>query len=597
MPISRKPVLSLLEDTFSISKEHLNCCLWFQHYYQLTPAIALKTVIGAPLSYKEHPHKKEPFKQPNYTLTQTQQEAITRIDESKEQHHYLLGVTGSGKTDIYASLCEKMHQNNKQSLILVPEIALTSQIFNFFTERFGDAVSILHSAMTPAQKRKAKQRIALGHSSVIIGPRSALFCPFLNLGLIIIDEEHEGSYKQNSHPRYLAHSVAKHLATCWKAKVVFGSATPSLDTLHHIDDNHIIKLNERINKQPLPTITLVNSSLQEEQSGKMLSKQSIKAIKACLDQNKQVLLFINRRGYAPYLVCDSCQTPLVCEGCQLSWTYHSDRTLHCHRCQRKAPPITTCPSCKKGQLLLQGLGTQKCDALCKILFPEARIFRLDKDTAKTQKDSEALLNGFRDHGDILIGTQMLAKGLHLPKIELVVVLGTDFMLNFPDFRAAERSYQMIVQVAGRAGRSLAKNQAQILIETKQVEHPTLKPIQHYDLDSLFEDEKAYRKAFGYPPFSTLINVLFSSPETKALLAYIEEWKRFLKSIPQELNNQLKIMGPKGCAIEKIRFHWRWHCLFHCEPSSTDQLKAWLAKRPLAPKNVRVFLDIDPTNLL
>ena len=595
-PFKTKAILGLNQDISSVPLQQLKLCLWLSKHYQCSLYCALQTVIGtAPKCKDQKKIKKDLVKPSAYKLTQDQDRAINGILDSKYQKSLVFGITGSGKTEVYLACAQHAVEQNTQALILVPEISLTPQLYQQFEARFGNRVLVLHSGLTPAKKRKAKAQVLNHHVDVVIGPRSALFCPFANLKLIILDEEHENSYKQDQHPRYLSHVVAKKLAKLWDAKLVYGSATPSLETFLDVPKQAVFKLNNRINQQKRPIMEIIDTQSTEEQTGFFLSHHSIKALKDCLAKKEKALIFINRRGFAPSLICQRCQTKFLCEGCGLSWTVHQDGSCRCHRCQLKIKRPSVCGNCQKPGLVVQGLGSQKCDLLCKQLFPNAVITRLDKDTAKTAEQTEKLLDTFKQDGDILIGTQMIAKGLHIQKLSLVIVLGTDHLLHFPDFRASERAFQLLVQVAGRAGRD--QHQGKIIVETQNPQHPVLEQAKSYDIDSFLTSLAQQRERFNYPPFYQLINILLSSENKLSLEKYQKELKQYLNQVPTYLISNLKIYGPKPCAIEKIRFHWRFHCLIKFKPTCADELKAWLMKLPPPKKNIRLFLDIDPRHIL
>lgn len=594
--IQLKDITQINTDLLLVSMQTIQLIQWFRNYYQCSYFCSLQTIVGKATQVKTlKPLKTIPLEKDVFSLSEDQQRVIKGIQNTAATCHYLCGVTGSGKTAVYVELAKSLIKQSKQVLIMVPEIALTQQLKAYFEGHFGEKVIVLHSGMTPAQKRNAKLGIAEKKFSVVIGPRSALFSPFKYLGLIILDEEHENSYKQDQHPRYLTHTVAEMLAKLWQADLIFASATPSLDSLSKIPEKQRWFLNKRINNAPLPKITLIDSLSESENSGRFFSNSSVQAIQEHLARKEKVLIFINRRGYAPYLSCQKCDAPLKCEGCGLNWTYHSDTKCRCHRCHLEIKRPRICSSCQKGYYQVKGLGTQRCDVICKTLFPQATVVRLDKDIAKTATQIQDQINTFKEKGDILIGTQMIAKGLHIEDITLVVFLGIDNLLNFPDFRAGERAYQLLVQVAGRAGRGQKKGT--IIVESNQIEHPVLQQAIRYDFNGFTQRDLSSRERYFYPPYSQLLNILVSCPDLNRVKAYLEKLTLFIKSLEAKFGTQIKCYGPKACPIEKIRFHWRFHCLIKYPSVLDSSFKEALLAIPAAHKDIRVFLDIDPRNIL
>ncbi len=592
-----KPITSVL-NIKPLSRTLIELVVWFTAHYQVTPYKAFQTIIGAyydkKVSAQSPSVKSIPFATP-YPLTTDQTQAIhTLLTHPEAPSFYLHGITSSGKTELYIQLAHHYLQLNKHVLILVPEIALTPQYSEHFQTRFGDQVSIIHSGLTAKQRKEQWHRISSGLAPIVIGPRSAVFAPLDSLGIIIIDEEHEPSYKQDTHPRYTTHSIAQFRAAQHNAPLLYGSATPSVCTYslftHHPE--RILTLSQRVFKQPLPQVHII--PMQEEiHKGSMLSQKLQESIANALKNKEKIMILLNRRGYAPYIVCQACGKPYVCPRCVLSLTYHKDKRLRCHRCDFETPLTHTCPACKKPRLGFLGMGIQKVEAELHALYPEAHISRLDRDNAKTAKQIHTLMQTFKDSGDILIGTQMIAKGHHIEEVTLVGILGIDTTLNIPDFSAPERAFQLITQVAGRAGRG--SRPGKVIVQTLQPEHYAIQHASTHDFLSFYEEELSYRKALAYPPFSELINIILSSKLENTLKKTAGELSKDLQK--KFLGLDIRIMGPKPAPIEKIKDHFRWNILLKFPHEKTTFVKAQLQTLSSYPKAVRIIIDFEPRTVL
>jgi primosomal protein N' (replication factor Y) len=424
-----------------------------------------------------------PLEKPN-TLTVKQQEAINKILEDHHETFLLHGVTGSGKTEVYLSLAAHYLKQKKQVLILVPEISLTGMMLASFYRRFGSKIAILHSDLTPAEKYDEYRKISKGDVDIVVGARSAIFAPLQNLGLIVIDEEHSESYKQDIAPFYHALVVAQMRAKFLNTKVVIGSATPSIETMARAQKGvyGYYFLEERINQQPLPETRIINMLDYKNvmPSSPYISKALYQAIKDALDANTQVILLVNRRGYATYVSCRHCGTVKKCPTCGISLTYHKkDHLLKCHHCGVDFNVNDPCVKCEMNDFSFSGFATQKAEEDISQLFPKARVLRLDSDVSRADKTPQIVLNQFmNDEGDILIGTQMVSKGHDFPRVSLVGVIGTDANLAIPSFRSSERTFQLITQAIGRSGREKIKGQA--IIQTMMPEHYVIQLAQKQD---------------------------------------------------------------------------------------------------------------------
>lgn len=511
-------------------------------------------------------------------LTDDQQEAYKSILESIQAHQqrtYLLhGVTGSGKTEVYLQTIEEVLKLGRQAMMLVPEIALTPQMVLRFKRRFGDEVAVLHSGLSKGERYDEWQKIRDGKASVSVGARSSVFAPFKNLGMIIIDEEHESSYKQEDYPRYQARDIAQWRSQYHQCPLILGSATPSLETYARAEKGvyELLSLPNRVNQQALPEIEIVDMRTELSSGNRsMFSEQLRKSIQQRLDKNEQIVLFLNRRGYASFMLCRDCGHVPQCPNCDISLTYHkSTDQLKCHYCGHQEVPPNKCPNCESEHIRQVGTGTQRVEELLQEAFQEARIIRMDVDTTSRKGAHEKLLDDFgAGKGDILLGTQMIAKGLDFPNITLVGVLNADTMLNLPDFRASERTYQLLTQVSGRAGRH--EKEGEVIIQTYNPEHYAIKDVQANDYTAFFNKEMNYRKMGKYPPYFFLINFTIAHKEMKKVM---EASKHIHKILLQHLTDKALVLGPSPAALSRINNEYRFQILvkYKSEPALHEALK-------------------------
>lgn len=511
-------------------------------------------------------------------LTYDQQEAYKSILESIQAHRqrtYLLhGVTGSGKTEVYLQTIEEVLKLGRQAMMLVPEIALTPQMVLRFKRRFGDEVAVLHSGLSKGERYDEWQKIRDGKASVSVGARSSVFAPFKNLGMIIIDEEHESSYKQEDYPRYQARDIAQWRSQYHQCPLILGSATPSLETYARAEKGvyELLSLPNRVNQQALPEIEIVDMRTELSSGNRsMFSEQLRKAIQQRLDKKEQIVLFLNRRGYASFMLCRDCGHVPQCSNCDISLTYHkSTDQLKCHYCGHQEVPPNKCPNCESEHIRQVGTGTQRVEELLQEAFQEARIIRMDVDTTSRKGAHEKLLDDFgAGKGDILLGTQMIAKGLDFPNITLVGVLNADTMLNLPDFRASERTYQLLTQVSGRAGRH--EKEGEVIIQTYNPEHYAIKDVQANDYTAFFNKEMNYRKMGKYPPYFFLINFTIAHKEMKKVM---EASKHIHKILLQHLTDKALVLGPSPAALSRINNEYRFQILvkYKSEPALHEALK-------------------------
>ncbi|GGG86605.1 primosomal protein N' [Staphylococcus pragensis] len=498
------------------------------------------------------------------TLTQEQEEAFqqikTTIDEEQQRTFLLHGVTGSGKTEVYLQTIEEVLNKGQQAMMLVPEIALTPQMVLRFKRRFGDDVAVLHSGLSNGERYDEWQKIRDGRAQVSVGARSSIFAPFKNLGIIIIDEEHESTYKQEDYPRYHARDIAEWRSRYHHCPLVLGSATPSLESYARAEKGvyQLLTLPTRVNQQALPSIDIID--MREELSSgnrSMFSNELREAIQDRLNKNEQIVLFLNRRGYASFMLCRDCGYVPQCPHCDISLTYHKTTDqLKCHYCGYQEIPPNICPNCESPHIRQVGTGTQRVEEILQQEFEEARIIRMDVDTTSRKGAHEKLLTDFeKGKGDILLGTQMIAKGLDFPNITLVGVLNADTMLNLPDFRASERTYQLLTQVSGRAGRH--EKPGKVIIQTYNPTHYAIEDVKQNDYLTFYQKEMEFRKIGKYPPYYFLINFTIAHKNMKKVM---EASKHVHQVLLQHLTDKALVLGPSPAAIARINNEHRFQIL-------------------------------------
>lgn len=537
-------------------------------------------------------------------LTEAQTTAIKPILDSIEgnQHEVFLlyGVTGSGKTEIYLQSIQEVIAKGKEAIVLVPEIALTPQMVNRFKGRFGDQVAVLHSGLSAGEKYDEWRKIQRKQVKVAVGARSAIFAPFENIGIIIIDEEHETSYKQEEMPRYHAKDVAIERAKTYSCPVVLGSATPSLESFARAQKKvyHLLSLPTRMNNQALPSVEIIDMR-EELRAGNrsMFSSKLFEMLKDRLEKNQQSVLFLNKRGHSSFVMCRDCGYVVSCPNCDISLTYHrAGVQMKCHYCGFESPVPKICPECSSEYIRYFGTGTQKVeDELGKIL-PEARVIRMDVDTTGRKGSHERLLKEFQDgKADILLGTQMIAKGLDFPNITLVGVLSADTMLHLPDFRSSEKTFQLLTQVSGRAGRHQLPGE--VIIQTYTPEHYSIELAGTQNYDLFYQREMFVRKMHHYPPFYFLALITVSHEQLMTVMSATEKIARFLRS---QVSNQAVVLGPSVSPIARINNRYRYQCLikYKREPNLTKTLKTIIDQHQNEAKNgLLVSVDVNPFILM
>ncbi|CAM0117119.1 primosomal protein N' [Rhabdochlamydiaceae symbiont of Dictyostelium giganteum] len=531
------------------------------------------------------------------SLNDEQQAALTSIQASllsrKFHTHLLFGVTGSGKTEVYLQAIEYALSLGLSVLFLVPEIALTSQTLERLRGRFQEKVAILHHRLSDGERRDSWQNIYLGKAPLVIGPRSALFSPVPNLGLIIVDEEHDGAYKQSDEmPCYQGRDVAVMRGKMRGATVILGSATPSLESYSNaaLGKYHLNCLTQRADTASLPLIHVVDMKQEYQKASgfTLFSQKLLSSIKERLDLGEQTVLFLNRRGFHTLLTCLSCGNSVQCPSCSMSLTLHKESSsLACHLCNYTVQQMRSCPTCKaQDSFQFKGSGTEKIESTLKLLFPQARTLRLDADTTRHKGSHDKLFKQFRaGKADILIGTQMVAKGLHFPSVTLVGILNADASLHIPDFRASETVFQLVTQVSGRSGRGQLKGE--VILQTNLPSHPLFEHAVKQDYEAFYQEEIKIRKTFKYPPFCHLIKLVFTGEDEKLTEKYA---KHVRDQLSQKLPSSFEFLPITPCGYAKIKNQFRFQCLIKAEkiPLLSD-----LLSRIATSSSIRLLIDIDP----
>jgi primosomal protein N' (replication factor Y) len=545
--------------------------------------------------------------EPPPTLTPLQAGAMGPIEKAllrREFEAFLLwGVTGSGKTELYLRAADLCLKEGRQVLVLVPEISLTHQLVQEFRSRFGCAIAVLHSRLSRRERGQIWHAIHRSQVSIVLGARSALFAPCHRLGLIIVDEEHDGSYKQEEGFRYQARDLALMRGKASSGVVLLGSATPSLETLHNAQTGKIgwLTLPERVEGRPLPQVEVVDLRRQKTGGGReILSLRLQEAMEETMARGEQTVLFLNRRGYATFLLCPDCGHVFSCPNCAVSLVHHlSHRALQCHYCGWHQPSPALCPRCGGTEVKDLGVGTESLEQAVKARFPRARVLRMDRDTTSGKGTFGEILRAWKKgEADVLIGTQMVAKGHHVPNVTLVGVALADTSLNLPDFRAAERTFQLLVQVSGRAGRG--ERPGRVIIQTYCPQHPSIVYAVTQDYMGFARRELEARKAAGYPPFRHLILFRLSGPREEEIASF----GRLLGEAGRRLcagTRGVACLGPSPAPLARVKGRYRWHLLLKGESRSelhevARALMGW-ARQRLSSKRVRLTVDVDPQSFL
>ena len=562
--------------------------------------IDLKKINRNPLIEKNIKHTS------SLVFNNEQQSAFEKILESINNGEYkeflLHGITGSGKTEVYLQLINEVVKKGKKAIVLVPEISLTPQIIDRFISRFGkEEIAILHSKLSLGERHDEWERIKNNKAKIIIGARSAIFAPVKNLGIIIIDEEHDSSYKSETNPRYNAKEVAEEIAKREKIPLLLGSATPDVkDYYYACDDNmELLEITKRANNSVLPKVEIVDLK-QELANGNrsMLSFELYNSIEKCLKEKTQVILFLNRRGFSSFVMCRDCGYTVNCKNCNVSMTFHSfENKLKCHYCGYEEKISNKCPNCGSHKIKYFGTGTQKLEEEIKKYFPMAKVLRMDNDTVKKKNSYEEILNTFKNEDiDILIGTQMVSKGHHFPRVKLVGVIAADSLLGVDDYRASERTFQMLTQVAGRAGRE--KIEGKVIIQTYNPENYSIQNARKHNYYNFYETEIAIRKQLKYPPFCDIIVIGFNSTKQEEILTASNNAYNYL--IQNLDSDNYLVFKPMPCPIDKIQNKLRWRIIIKGKINNNaneilnDMLQELYRSNYL---NTKISIDVNPNNMV
>jgi len=556
------------------------------------------------------------FFAPVVELTEEQRQAVDEISRALEQPNevdkprpsspvprpvFLLhGVTASGKTEVYLRAVEHALKLGLGAIVLVPEIALTAQIVGVFRNRFGDKVAVWHSALLPSTRFEQWRKVKSGECPIVVGPRSAVFAPVPNLGLIVVDEEHDHSYKQEQGVRYHAREVALMRAKLCNAVVVFGTATPSLDSYYRALKGQwrLLRLTQRVEGKPLPEVRLIDERTAPHRKSELLSDPLVEGMAQAISQGEQVILFLNRRGYARVALCQQCNFIAQCPNCAVSLVFHAaDETLRCHHCGHRQRFERKCPQCGGTMVALKGAGTERVEAEVKRLFPQVQVLRLDRDAVVSRGEHARILNAFRNgEAQVLVGTQMVTKGLDFPKVTVVGVLNADHALLFPHYRAAEECFQLLTQVAGRAGRG--EKAGVVFIQTRFPDHYAIQLAIAQDYHRFFVTELQQRRYPPYPPYAHLVEMLTSDPDLNVVKARVKIAEMAVKRAIAMLSAVgVEVLGPSECLIPRLQGRWRYHLLLRSR--DRKKLHAVVDKAlSLLDEETRsaLVVDVDPMGM-
>ena len=599
-----KEIIEVMDDEEIISTKLLALAKWISDYY----VSSLGEVIFGIISFVNKKHTKQELlcveermvSYKPYVLTPHQKIATETILASFLKSEFkvflLYGVTGSGKTEIYLNAIEKALEKDRGVIYLVPEIALTHQLFNALNTRFPGNVSMIHSKMTPKERQIAWESLKSGKTNIALGARSVVFAPLKNIGLIIVDEEHEPSYKQEDSPRYNARDVAVVRAKIEECKIILGSATPSLESLFNVEKKkyELLELPERITGSKMPKISIIDMRYSPWKSF-MFSRVLYDKVLNCLNRKEQVILFLNKRGSSSVVLCKSCGHVFTCKRCDLSLVYHKDKNaLLCHYCGYSVPFGSSCVKCK-GVLEFIGMGTQKLEENIKDIFKGATVERLDTDAIGKKGTCEKFLEDFKNNKiDILIGTQMVAKGLDFHNVTLVGVISTDLMLNLPDFRSHERAFQLITQVAGRSGRGAKAGE--VVVQCFNPENYSIQYAAQLKSLEFYKRELEERKRLSYPPYTKMIEIILKGTNEKNVNVMANNIYNKIRTYIK--NNDIVILGPSPMPISYINKFYRWHLLLKAvNQTKINHIAKEVAMTYNNKNGVKIFINVDPVNMI
>lgn len=554
-----------------------------------------------PFSMKEVPRDKK------LKLTEEQQIAFNKVNEKIDKNEFgeflLYGVTGSGKTEIYLQLIQNVLEKGKTAIMLVPEISLTPQMVNRFLARFGNCISVLHSKLSIGERYDAFQKIKKGESKIIIGARSAIFAPVENVGILIIDEEHDMSYKSDMTPKYNAKDIARYICKNNNAPLLLGSATPDVNTFYNteIGKTELLTLTKRANNSNLPTVEIVDLREELAKGNKTMISEKLKDyIEENIKNKRQTILFLNRRGFSTFVMCRDCGFTAKCKNCNITLTYHKNNNkLKCHYCGFETNNIIECPSCNSKNVRYFGAGTQKLEEEIRKIFPNIKTIRMDIDTVTKKNSHEQILEKFKNENiDILIGTQMVVKGHHFPNVTLVGVIAADSSLNIEDYRAGERTFQILTQVAGRAGRENLPGK--VIVQTYNKDNYSIEYAKKQNYDLFYRSEIMMRKQLNYPPFCDIIQFSINAKSETDVIKVSRYIYTELKKEFNSIKNNVIIYEPVPAPIDRIKNKYRWRILLKCRFNNNiinliNNIIDKYYKRNY--KDVRLIIDVNPNNMM
>ena len=593
-----KPVERAVDKQPLFGEEEVRLARWLADMYFCSEGEALSIMLPGGRRESKIPAFDE-FNMPpagEINLSEEQKQAIDGILGGEQSIYYLYGITGSGKTEVFLRTAGKIIEDGGGVIYLVPEISLTHQLTEDVMRRFGSSVAVLHSALTPSQKLVEWQKIRSGEARFVIGARSAVFAPVPNLGLIIIDEEHEGAYKSGSKPRYHARQVAMHRANSTGARLIMGSATPSIEAWHLVKSGSIkgFSLGKRLSGGSVPSIELIDM----KKYSTCISKPLEEAVRQTAEEGRQTILFLNRRGFSYFFHCRSCGYESRCRNCSVSLTYHKNRNrLVCHYCGYSEQPRDVCPECGSLDVGYSGFGTEMIENELNNLFPDLRIERVDTDSVKQKGSLRDRLDRFRKGEiDILLGTQMVAKGLNFPGVKLVGIVLADTALHLPDFRAHERTFNLIVQVAGRAGRYFPDGK--VMIQTYKPENEAVSLAASGTIDTFYERELEIRRALDFPPFGRLFRLVFRGKNAERTSSAAEDFSDRFDTASAGEDTEIEILGPAECPLSMISGNYRFQIIIRTNDfRQVHSMFRGALNQYTPPAGVYIEVDVDPVSLL
>ena len=612
--IKPKEIAEIIESTPLFSLEYLNLLEWVANYYFCDIQTVLNTALPQKFFEKNVKNYRKPKKEnivydiekkdTKTALSKLQKKVYDEIKHVNAKTSLLYGITGSGKTEIYFKLIEDTISQGKNVIFLAPEIALVSQLTMRTIEHFGaESVAIWHSSITEAEKYETWKKLRNNEIKILFGARSAVFAPIQNLGLIIIDEEHDSSYKQTMpNPRYNAKDVAKKLCELYGAKLILGSATPSVESYYEaVNSNSLFTLKERYNNAHLPKVIVVDMRLERaEKNYSMFSKTLVKEVKETIERGERVIFLINRRGFSSYTQCMECGEVVMCEKCAIPLIYHSQTNSYkCHYCNYEKKGELTCPKCGSNALENFGIGSQKVEIVAKQFFPEYRIERLDSDNLSKKNEHIEILKRFQNKEiDILVGTQMIAKGLDNKNVTLVGVINADLSFNLPDYRSSERGFSILTQVAGRSGRG--DKEGKVIFQTYNSDNSFLINAKEQNYEDFYENEVRLREELDYPPFSKMIRIILSSKNEFRAQKAASEIELHLSDYVKKLSldETLEILGPVECVIKKIKEEFRYNIIVKNKVGELGHRTILRFLKSInLPDDIKLVVDIDPNDIL